>query len=166
MLNSTAPRSWLVMLSCLLNARKQSKMFVAPWNFSWCSLNNMAFVSWVVCFVQFIAISSRSSSSPSFNSLSPSAIHMIILCLVFGSSNFILSTCSGIDTSRSGLALSSLISSSSGWCSEIPLWLTGLYLFVFRASTVVLSRFCPFDGTAIAVLVISSSSGYSQSQNT
>ena len=156
----------MVMLSCLLNARKQSKMFVAPWNFSRCILNSMAFVSWVVCLAQFMAISSRSSSSPSFNSLAPSAIHMIILCLVAGSSKFILSTCAGIDTSRSGFALSSLISSSSGWCSEIPLWLTGLKLFVFRASTAALSRFCLFDATAIAVLVMSSSSGCVQSQNT
>ena len=156
----------MVMLSCLLNARKQSKMFVAPWNFSRCILNSMAFVSWVVCLAQFMAISSRSSSSPSFNSLAPSAIHRIILCLVAGSSKFILSTCAGIDTSRSGFALSSLISSSSGWCSEIPLWLTGLKLFVFRASTAALSRFCLFDATAIAVLVMSSSSGCLQSQNT
>ena len=126
----------------------------------------MAFVSWVVWFIQSVIICSRSSSpSPSCGSSWPYAIHICILVFIAGSFNFVLSTSPGMDSSMSGFVSSLLFGSSSGWYSERALWLTGLYPLAFFTASITVGSFCLLLVTmAIAVLSRSSMFGCPQLQ--
>ena len=166
MLKSTMSLSLLAIVNLLVNFLKLLITFVAPWNFAECSLNSMAFVSWVVWFIQSAIICSRSSSaSPSCGIFCPYTIHACILVFTVGSFILVLSMSLGMDSSRSG-SVSFFSTSSSGWYNVSALWLTGLYCALFIESITVWSC-CLLPGTmAIPHLSISSMFGFSQSQYT